>query len=328
MILFLLVFKSEGKHLLTSFNRTHVILAAILLILTFYDLLTLSTPFTLLGNQFRMQGVFLLWNLLIFSLIVPIIPFYKLNSYWYAILLFITFLLSLFIGNANGRAVATIGEPNALAGFVIFLWPFLFLDKNKTKPIALSRITGVICVIGIIFLSSSRSGLVAFIVQIIFYSLINLLKLPIKKALIISSICIVIAYLLPILDKQLYESRTEIWKTAIVAGLQSPIVGTGFGNTEILMHNTSVKLNNNLRGYYVDSAHNIILDWWIQAGIVGVGVLFLFLFYTIRNFISQKRETEIIILLGLFIMLSFNPASIVTLLDFWYMIGRGFIKEK
>jgi O-antigen ligase len=83
------------------------------------------------------------------------------------------------------------------------------------------------------------------------------------------------------------------------------------------------KLYNRLRGYYVDSSHNFILDWWVQGGFIGLGILLLLLFDAFKSFIRKKEKVYIVLLLGIVSVMSFNPMSVVTLVAFWWIVGLG-----
>jgi len=124
----------------------------------------------------------------------------------------------------------------------------------------------------------------------------------------------------------LYENRGEVWTTALVAGFTHPLFGTGFGNTEVFLHQATLKLHNHLQGYYVDSSHNIFLDWFVEGGIVGLGLFASLLFQTFSRFVTAKQERNLVLLLGLTAGLSFNPVSIVLLIAFWWLIGQGMVR--
>ena len=130
------------------------------------------------------------------------------------------------------------------------------------------------------------------------------------------------SYITPFIGpKSEYEDRGEIWKAAAVAGFDHPILGVGFGNAEYSLHAANMKLHNKLVGYYVDSAHNIFLDWFIQTGFAGTAILLFLLFKTFRTFIYRKQVRNIALLLGILTALSFNPASVVSLVSLWWLIG-------
>ncbi len=317
----------KGINFFVSLDKKQVFLAGLIFLLSFWHLLFLLTPITFFGNAFRMQGVFLLWHLLALSLIASKIKFPKVREFWYLIMLFVIFVSSLILGNPNARAVATLGEPNALAAFIVFLLPFIFfVDYNSKKLQKLVRILSFIAAFIIILLSGSKSGFLALTIEALFYFLAFRTKIALKNVILIITFCIVLVYFLPVFSNNLYENRVDVWKTALVSGFEHPLLGAGFGNTEIQLRKTSLATHNMLIGYYVDSAHNLLFDWWVQGGIAGLSLLLCTIFITIQNFYKKLKKFELIVLSGLIIMLSFNPASVVTLLGFWWIVGRSFAK--
>ncbi len=130
---------------------------------------------------------------------------------------------------------------------------------------------------------------------------------------------------LPLIQKKkIWENRTEIWSTALAAGLERPILGWGFGNVEFALRETSFLLKNNLRFQYVDSSHNLILDYWVQGGIVGVILILYLIFLTFKKFISKKDRLSLGVFFGVLTVLQFNPVSVVTSIHFWWLIGKMF----
>src|SRR5260221_12281972 len=97
------------------------VLFCILFGLSLYHLLLHPTALTFLGNQFRQQGVLLLWFLLLFSYVSSLTTLPRLPLWCFVFLVGIEFLASICIGaTSDARAVGTLGEPNALASFVLF----------------------------------------------------------------------------------------------------------------------------------------------------------------------------------------------------------------
>jgi O-antigen ligase len=260
-------------------------------------LLTLNPSSSIFGNEFRKQGIFLLWHLMLFAIISSVFKFKILNFKYLKYLLIAELILGFLIGfTIDGRIVGTIGEPNALASFVVFLFPF---SGNLTLSII------------IIFLTGSRAGLIAFVIEIIALFLVKR-KFKLNKIVLICATLILFSLLIPFVTKSesIYENRSEIWTTAFVTGFKSPVFGNGFGN---------IALNSR-----VDSSHNIILDYWIQGGIIGLTAFLFLVYFTIKNFLAKKQTIYLISFLGLFTTMLFNPASVVNLIAFWWLIGVSF----
>ena len=123
-----------------------------------------------------------------------------------------------------------------------------------------------------------------------------------------------------------YENRAVIWPTAFKAVLLNSLAGGGFGNTEVRLRKIIKQEHNSLIGYYVDSSHNLFLDWWVQGGVVGLGIFVMLCIIAIKNFYIKQRTFELLLFLGLVTVFSFNPLSVVSLVQLWWLIGQGFSK--
>lgn len=297
-------------------------------ILTIVHLLFFSTDLTLFGNPFRLQGVFLLWILIIFALISNKIDLRKnLHRGFLLTILFLQLLLAFFIdGGVAGRAIGSLGEPNALAAITLFVWPFIFFVKSPANRYF--KVAAAVVTFTILLLSDSRSGMIGFGLQLLFLITVVEFRFGIKKVFVLCLALLLLSYALPFFDqKVVYEKRSEIWHVAANAGLEKPLLGHGFGNTEYILKEQTKKLKTNLGSSYVDSSHNLFLDWWIQGGIVGVGLLLYLLVLTCMNFIKKKFLGRLALLIGLITTLSFNPASIVSLIGLWWLIGQGITQK-
>jgi O-antigen ligase len=324
-ILLITVLRSKSSFF-KDIPKKYVIAYSSIVVLSLIHMLFLPLETTFFGNDFRLQGVLLLWMLLLWSILSSKISF---DNILHPIFLFgclVAQLIFAFLIDGEGvtRAIGTLGEPNALAAVVLFVWPFLYFTK---KPIhSWIKLGSLLIVFLIVYMSGSRSGMIAFTLQLVFI-LLSRTSLSTAKSVIVSVILLLLTYSLPFLPQaNLYEQRSEIWQAALVAGGESPVVGNGFGNTEFAIQDAANSLNNNLRGSYVDSSHNILLDWWVQGGTIGLAIFSFFIVQAVRSFIKQKNTHYLVLLLGLMAVLSFNPASIVSLIALWWLIGQGIIE--
>lgn len=314
-----------------KYNFQHLILAGGIFGLSIIHLIFFQTPTTFFGNVFRLQGIFLLWHLLLWSVISSRINLKNLPFWLYLIPLAGLFLGANFLGsNEEGRAVGTLGEPNALAAVSLFFWPVVGL--NPGLKASLKKIIFLLCFIiacWIIFISGSKAAVLGLLAQSIFLILVSFKKISLGKASVISLIFILASFSLPLLEKgRIYEDRSEIWLTALVSGFNQPVFGTGFGNMEEAIKNTGLILRNNIQYQYIDSSHNLILDWFLQAGLIGVSLLVLLLWDALGGLVRQGRKTELVCFIGLLTVMMFNPVSIVNLLAFWWLVGQGFLTKE
>lgn len=367
ILLFLVLLFSNG----ISFRqrRKQVFLFCAIFFVTIIDLFLFKSNISFFGNAFRMQGIFLLWILLLFSFFTgftslradePLVRLrgnlhkiaspYKIGfamtrSWWvYTGLLYIELVATFFLPlNASQRYVGTLGEPNALAAYAIFLWPFGWFSIRDTKRKWFARFVLLLPVFWLLYLSDSRSGMVAFGIEMLFIILTH--PLPplsgrgkkydppdkgdkggyLKGITVVCLIVYLFSYALPFFDKTPYENRVQVWQSAFYAGMMNPGLGQGFGNTETALHNAASGLDLPIQYYYIDSSHNIFLDWWVQGGVIGLSLLLILVYTAFNSFIAHKNERNIVLLLGMLTVLSFNPSSVVGLLGFWWIIGQGLL---
>ena len=314
----LLIYLAREQLTLNLLKNTHARLIGILLILSFIGLIV--NPAGFFGNIFRLQGIFLFWHLLIFSIVSKNIKLPKITSKIALFSILILFASIYFFGvNINNRAFGTIGEPNAFAGAVLFLLPFALFQPSK-----LVRVLGLILTGFVIFKSGSSSGILGLSLELVFIILIKIFKLSFLRSTIICLSLILLSFSLPFLENRgIFENRAEIWQTATFSGLQSPIFGHGFGNITESLKQSSIKLSafNFVQYQFVDSSHNLFLDFWVQGGILGLGTLLTILLLSIKNLILNKKTLELTVLIGLLTVMSFNPVSIAALVSFWWLVG-------
>lgn len=291
----------------------------LLILLTIIHIIFFRTQTTFFGNSFRLQGIFLLWHLLLFAFISSQIKLPKIPFFVYLIPLLGLVASSFYFGkNEIGRSLGSLGEPNALAATAIFLFPFLVFSKSN-------KIIKAMCaglVLWLVIVSGSRAGLIALGLQILFLVLSKYISL--KRAVLICLLTLTLTLTFPFIESGgWYENRSEVWQAALAAGYLNPIFGGGFGNIEKLLPKGSQIVNNNAQYQYVDSSHNFLLDYWVSGGLIGISLMLFLLFKTIKNFIFEKKRLEITAFLGLITVMSFNPVSVVTLVVFWWLIGQG-----
>lgn len=308
---------------LKGFKRLNLLPFLLLFSLTLYGLVINPDLKLFFGNIFRLQGVFLLWHLLLFALLSSKINVEKKGTTAFILLgaLLTLTLVGFILGiHQEGRAVGTLGEPNSLSAVALFFLPFVLLQKRWVF-----QIIALVVVLETILLAGSRSGLFALLLTLIFLLLSHHLILGVKKASIVGFLLLVIGFSFPLIEGGgWFENRSEIWQTAYVAGWSSPILGNGFGNVQSALSKTAIKLNNNVQYQIVDSSHNIFLDFWVQGGIIGLFLFLLILMISIYNLLLFENRLMIALLLGLLASLSFNPLSVSVLIMFWWVIGQGY----
>lgn len=321
-----------------SLKRVPKLLISILsglFLLSLFHLISEPTKQNLFGNVFRLQGTILFWHLLILAIIAQN-SYFRLKDRYIYIGSFIAICIGALIYGSNSvdRLIGSLGEPNALGAVIVMLFPFLFLSFKEIWV----RVIGVIGAIGVINFSESKSALIALSLQILFILLIKVFKGKYFLASIICFILLALSLTLPILERRYFlrtntdpfayrfEDRAEIWQVTLNAGLDSPLFGSGLESIQEKIKKTAIKMNVNAQYQTIDSSHNLLLDYFLWGGAVGLGLLGGLGALAIRNMIQKKMLLELTVFLGLLTVLSFNPTTVSVLAGFWWIIGRSFAK--
>lgn len=300
-----------------SHSKAALAIVSLLFALSLSSLLFANSETTFFGNAFRLQGVLTMWALLIWSVISPYLVTVKYRYQWAFVALLILAATTVFgIVDTAGRAVGVLGGANSLGAFAVFLFPFA-AKRRMYIPLALSIL--------VVFLSGSRSALIGLIVAVLF--MLAAPRIGIKKATIVTLILLCASLFLPFLGtRQNFDDRVVIWQTAIQAGVQKPLFGWGVGNVEVGLKEAAESIQSSVRFQYVDSSHNMFLDWWVQAGIVGVMLFAAKLGLTVHGMVRGKDTVLLASFFGMCAVMLFNPVSIAILVPFWWLVGEG-IKE-
>lgn len=238
--------------------------------------------------------------------------------------------------NSAGRWIGSLGEPNALAAVIVFIFPFVFLNF---KQYWLRAVFGVLALIVINF-TESRSALIGLSLELLFFVSLRLFKSKILPGVFICSIIFALSLFLPLIGTKYFlqttnnprnyqfEDRSNILQVALVSGFNSPIYGSGIESIQNNIHETAKALNSEIQYQVIDSAHNILLDYWIQGGGIGVILLVILVVLAFLNQGQYNLYLEAAVLIGLIPVLSFNPMTASVLDGFWWVLGRSFVKPE
>ncbi|MDP3941157.1 MAG: O-antigen ligase family protein [bacterium] len=309
------------------FFRQRIILTAIektcyfiLFFIPFLDLFLFTSGVSFFGNPFRQQGAFLFFHLLLFSLFAKRFLFAAIPSWLVFGFLFLQAAgVILFPSNDVGRSYGFLGEPNAFAATSVFVVPLLFLPRVKKELLFFGATLSAI----ILLASGSRSGLIAVLLEVLFLLFVR--RFP-KKVGVSFTVCVVLFVVFLVSTLFLsdpHESRVEIWRAAFLSFLSHPLIGGGVGNIELLLHKASLQFASYISVRYVDSSHNIFLDMLVSLGGIGFLAFVILLFFSFRTYLLRKEFVSVAMLLGMVVVLSFNPGSVWELVVFWYLVGSG-----
>ncbi len=101
-----------------------------LIILSLIHLIFLGRETSFFGNIFRLQGIFLLWHLILFSYISSSIKIYQGKKFIFIPAILLSILSFVFSVDKAGRFMLSLGEPNAFASVLVFSTHFYSSHLN------------------------------------------------------------------------------------------------------------------------------------------------------------------------------------------------------
>ena len=199
-----------------------------------------------------------------------------------------------------GKPLGTIGEANAVAGFLAIGSYFVY--RAYPKYLLLSPAISL-------FLAQSRAGILSGMVMS--GCLIHLSKPKFKIALW-SVVALVVSVALMFLTTQKtsspFENRFTLWKLGATKISQKPLIGYGAESGEIVYDEAFSDYGIPLYNLMVDRAHNLFLDVGIWSGAIGMT---LFIIWIIERFKSLPGYSQKYGFVAFIVYSFFQPVSIV-----------------
>lgn len=264
-------------------------------------------PFeSVVGGSYRHQGLIFFLILWLLGKTIGILPtgekklFYKTVSL--AILL--EALIVIFQQIAGhvyfGKPLGTIGEANAVAGFLAI--GSIFILAYLPVIFFLLPLTAAVFV-------KSRSGILSFMPSVVI--LFDGLNQKLKRfvwVLVIILMTVFIIFLSGSKGNSLFENRQTIWQLGIVKILEKPFLGYGAESGEVVYDKAFFENGFPLSNLIIDRSHNLFLDVVMWSGFAG---LVLFCVWLALSFRRLKTPPQKLIVLSFLIYSMFQPLSIV-----------------
>lgn len=255
-------------------------------------------------------------------------------------------ILKLQILNYAGRPIATFGQPNLTAGFILLGLPFLYSLKPANIGPKIIWFLAKLVLIGAIILTGSRAAIFLLIFLTLFYLAFKITK---SKILVSAEIILLLLMFLYIsynystglmyqeiirpqtVEWLIYnspEKRVFIWPAIWQAISQRPILGYGLENIpqafpKYLPHERRPPHFYKLKDLVVDRSHNYSLDLLVFSGSIGLIIWLMLIILLLREAKSK------ILLVGLIIYLVWIQLQIQSIvhLMYFYLIA-GLIDQK
>ncbi|GAB4537349.1 MAG: hypothetical protein Fur0020_05880 [Thermodesulfovibrionia bacterium] len=278
----------------------------------YITIIYLTVLFVLLQSLIRTERQWtVLLNLFVFCGVIACV---------YAILNPIPMRVTRFTEQYVGRVYGTLGNPPFLASYLLlvgFINLMLFFKTEKSL-IRLTYILTLCLNAVVIYLTASRGAVVALFISMVIFVLLWLHKnkeKPNKKMAIIPisvlAVFIVCLFIFKDADflsnSKIYRrfhnifsdpsvmSRIEVWRFAWNGFKERPLLGWGQENFTAIYAVNKLRLTSQVQEF-LDRGHNLIIDWTINAGIIGVLsylLVFFSLFYTLFRKFKNNRINRI-----------------------------------
>ena len=179
---------------------------------------------------------------------------------------------------------------NHYAGLIELLLPLalvIALDPSLRREKRLLLACATVTMAASVFLSQSRGGMIAVIVEMVFLGIVWMIHFsPRKSATVFVAFCITTALFLAwVAPRELGSRITDIHdperllihRDSIRMFLAHPLLGSGFGTFATVFPHYRVFYD----GFFIDNAHDDYLELLLETGLLGfgVGVWFLVVLY-------------------------------------------------
>lgn len=332
-------------------------LLVFLFLIIFSSIFGVDFPKSLVGNYYRGDGLFTLFHLIAFSLIIGLFFKKEWKNFITGSIVVGSFFLSLWVVHLGIRlhflkdnsvfhwqkAIGgSFGQPNFLGGYLAVASPFSFYLFSSGKKIFWR--TAFIFLILIEFLALlltfSWGGILVFFLSIFLWLFFKAKNFWQKRMIFSLFLIFFLAFSFFYFQNEkktdfVFEGRRRIFYKVFLGALKRPIFGWGLANVDYAFESVDwpIKVEKDV---YVDKAHSHLLEIFTTIGLAGLTVYLLFLINILKKILKKiKKEKEnqknfwqaIFIVFIIFVFHSqTNVISIAEEVLFWLVAGLT-IKE-
>lgn len=279
---------------------------------------TNPTPLRLFGNTFRFQGAIPFLSCCILGVLANWHSdlLRKIDVYVGCIGLIALDSWGLTFGfNESMRAIGPFGEPNAFAGYGVFLFLITYSRVSHVLKWLLIALIGIL-----LFYTQSLSALLALCVSLLYFFLKQISVSRFSRLILVCILGFIPIYHVMNEPISSVDRRVDIWNISFHAIRHQPVFGYGFGGIETAIGNSVITQFPSYLRFYIDDPHNLVLLYLLAGGTVGlIGLLGLVLYSIYQS--SDDTDDLVGMLVSLFFLLFYNPQSILLHAMFWIVLG-------
>jgi O-antigen ligase len=210
----------------------------------------------------------------------------------------------------QGRATAGMGNPDFLAGYLLTVWPMalaLLMRAQKTAAKVFWAFL-FICSLAALLSTGSKAGWLGFAAGLLVF-VFFVWKDKIgngRQWLLVLVAMLILSLFIPPMSGRLMELasghgdsirfRREVWSGVVQMIRDRPLQGTGFGTFEAAYpayRPLSLMMHQAERNYDLDHAHNWVLEWAAETGVVGLFLMLAFWFFVLAQWWKLYRANAI-----------------------------------
>ncbi len=213
-----------------------------------------------------------------------------------------------------GRIYGTLGNPPFLASYLLLSVYVAFIAISFTKKHYLKLIYVLLCVINssVIYLTATKGAIIAGLIGLIMIASIQIIKsISINRRMVSYSVIILFmvtssAFLIftktdvmkhditlsrftNMFSDPSTDSRLRVWNIAWEGIKERPILG--WGQENFIGTYSTIPIYDDFTEEWFDRGHNIVIDWLVSAGILGLFsyfAIFGIAFYILMKAYQQK----------------------------------------
>lgn len=329
LVIFLLTqLKTKGVEKLWQLDKTWFLWLGILFLST---LINQRFPYGFLAGGYRHQSVIFFLLLGLFATttrklktknIKPVLRWASVAIIIETLIIYCQWLalkLNFPILSYNQRPVGTIGEPNAVAGFLVMGLPIIinFLGQPLIP---------VLLLIIAVLLTGSKAGTLAVLAELIVLCFFWKKKFPLKKSLLTT--CLLLVVLAGIFgvylekEESRFENRWLIWSLGMKAVQERPLLGYGAEGIIGAYEKQFRLIDRPLEGIIVDRAHNLFLDIALFSGLIGLAVFCGWL-WQVRQRLVKNKHWAFISFVGFLVFSFFQPIGVTHWVYLMVLLSLG-----
>lgn len=294
-----------------------------ILVLSIASVAGIHPIYSLVGGSYRHQGVLFFFTLFLVWLTLGTLSSKQkrmlVGLFACGVVLESVIILWQKIADWSARPLGTLGEPNAVAGFLaIGLFWVVLSDFPKRVRLLL-----YILVLSAIAATGSRAGIVTACIVTLGIAWRGNGAKPLIVAGVLGVGMVGLTLVSAITTsrpRSIFESRPLFWQLGIREALARPILGYGAESGEVIYDRVFKKINVRLIDFMVDRSHNLFLDVALWSGAVGL-ILFIGWCIVSGKELLKRDRRRFVIFVAWFVFASFQPLSVTHWLQLIFLLS-------